>query len=52
MNEFVLPLPDDFHIHLRQDQALAFYAQDIAKQFGRVLEMPNTLPPLTSVQSI
>lgn len=52
MNEFVLPLPDDFHIHLRQDQALAFYAQDIAKQFGRILVMPNTLPPLTSVQSI
>jgi len=42
-----IPLPDDFHIHLRQDAALADYAQDASMQFGRVLVMPNTLPPIT-----
>jgi dihydroorotase len=42
-----IPLPDDFHIHLRQDAALQAYAQDASMQFGRVLVMPNTLPPVT-----
>ena len=47
-----LPLPDDFHIHLRQDDALASYAQDAASQFGRVLVMPNTLPPVTDPKGL
>lgn len=42
-----LPLPDDFHIHLRQDDALAGYVRDAASQFGRALVMPNTLPPVS-----
>ncbi len=42
-----LPLPDDFHIHLRQDAALPGYVRDAASQFGRVLVMPNTLPPIS-----
>jgi len=48
----ILPLPDDFHIHLRQDDALAGYARDAAAQFGRVLVMPNTLPPVTTPEGI
>ena len=47
-----LPLPDDFHIHLRQDAALPGYVQDAAAQFGRVLVMPNTLPPITEPLSL
>ncbi len=46
MNELKLPLPDDFHVHLRQDAALAGYVSDYAKQFGRGLVMPNTVPPI------
>jgi dihydroorotase len=42
-----LPLPDDFHIHLRQDDALSGYVRDAASQFGRALVMPNTLPPVS-----
>lgn len=52
MESIILPLPDDFHIHLRQDAALPGYARDAASQFGRVLVMPNTLPPLTSPQGL
>lgn len=48
MNELELPLPDDFHVHLRQDDALSGYVSDYAKQFGRGLVMPNTLPPITT----
>lgn len=51
-NQIKLPLPDDFHIHLRQDAALPGYARDAAAQFGRVLVMPNTLPPVTSAAGL
>lgn len=47
-----LPLPDDFHIHLRQDAALSSYVQDAATQFGRVLVMPNTLPPVSTPEHL
>lgn len=47
-----LPLPDDFHIHLRQDEALPGYARDAAAQFGRVLVMPNTLPAITTAEGL
>lgn len=43
----LLPLPDDFHIHLRQDHDLPNYVHDAAAMFGRVLVMPNILPPIT-----
>ena len=52
MDTFELPLPDDFHVHLRQDAALADYTRDVAREFGRVLVMPNTVPPLTTVAGI
>ncbi|MDR1760769.1 MAG: dihydroorotase [Fibrobacter sp.] len=48
MNDLILPLPDDFHVHLRQDEALAGYVSDYAEQFGRGLVMPNTIPPITT----
>jgi len=47
MDTLRISLPDDFHIHLRQDDALAGYVRDAASQFGRALVMPNTLPPIT-----
>lgn len=47
-----LPLSDDFHIHLRQGLALTNYAKSAAIQFGRVLVMPNTEPPIDSAQKI
>jgi len=50
--ELTLPLPDDFHIHLRQGKNLANYAKSAAEQFGRVLAMPNTEPPINSAESV
>ena len=43
---WALPLPDDFHVHLRQDADLPAYAREAAFRFGRVLVMPNLLPPV------
>ena len=47
-----LPLPDDFHAHLRQGELMAGYVRDLAKQFGRALIMPNTIPAMTTAQAI
>lgn len=52
MNILKLPLPDDFHVHLRQGDALADYARNIARQFGRILVMPNTVPALSTTETI
>ena len=48
----VLPMPDDFHLHLRQGEAMARYVRREALSFGRALVMPNTLPPVTSGDSV
>lgn len=48
----VFPRPDDFHVHLRQGEGLAAYARREARSFGRALVMPNTLPPLSSPESL
>ena len=50
--ELSLPLPDDFHIHLRQGKELVNYAKSAARQFGRVLAMPNTEPPIDSPETV
>jgi dihydroorotase len=50
--ELSLPLPDDFHIHLRQGRDLANYAKSAARQFGRILAMPNTEPPINSPETV
>ena len=47
-----LPRPDDWHVHLRQGEATAAYARAHSRGFGRVLAMPNTLPPLTAPRDI
>ena len=40
--------PDDWHIHLRDGAALHRTVNDAARQFERVLVMPNLVPPVTS----
>ncbi|MCK9183332.1 MAG: dihydroorotase [Fibrobacteraceae bacterium] len=52
MQTIELPLPDDFHVHLRQGPALASYAKTVSKEFGRILVMPNTVPPIASAKAI
>jgi dihydroorotase len=50
--ELVLPRPDDFHVHLRQEPELALYARRQALGFGRALVMPNTLPPIADAAAL
>ena len=48
----LLPLPDDFHAHLRQGELMPGYVRDLASQFGRAIIMPNTVPAMTSAKAI
>jgi dihydroorotase len=41
--------PDDWHLHLRDDAALAAVLPDTARQFARAIVMPNLKPPVTTV---
>ena len=47
-----LPLPDDFHAHLRQGDLMPGYVRDLVSQFGRAIIMPNTVPAMTSAKAI
>ncbi|MBL6692028.1 MAG: dihydroorotase [Pseudomonadales bacterium] len=49
MQSITLKRPDDWHIHLRDDTYLERTVQDAARYFGRVLVMPNLVPPVTDV---
>lgn len=41
--------PDDWHLHLRDGDALTSVAVFTAKQFARAIVMPNLNPPVTTV---
>nr|WP_113868039.1 dihydroorotase [Brenneria salicis]NMN91233.1 dihydroorotase [Brenneria salicis ATCC 15712 = DSM 30166]RBP60438.1 dihydroorotase [Brenneria salicis ATCC 15712 = DSM 30166]RLM30066.1 dihydroorotase [Brenneria salicis ATCC 15712 = DSM 30166] len=43
--------PDDWHIHLRDDQMLKAVLPYTSRFFGRAIVMPNLTPPVTSVAS-
>ena len=51
-DRFVMPMPDDFHAHLRQGEPLMQYARQHVGQFGRVLLMPNTVPPVSNARQL
>lgn len=40
--------PDDWHIHLRDNEALKLTVADAARQFRRAIIMPNLVPPVTN----
>lgn len=42
--------PDDWHIHLRDGEALALTVPDAARYFGRAIVMPNLVPPVTTAE--
>ncbi len=52
MNEITIIKPDDFHIHLRQGSDLEYYAKESEKQFKRGIIMPNTVPPIVTVNDV
>ena len=51
MNELTLRQPDDWHIHLRDDEALRVTVPHVAAQFARAIIMPNLRPPVTTVDA-
>lgn len=50
-NELILRQPDDWHIHLRDDDALKVTVPHVAQQFSRAIIMPNLRPPVTTVDA-
>ncbi|AVQ00026.1 dihydroorotase [Ahniella affigens] len=49
MQTYELTRPDDWHLHLRDGEALAAVLPDTARQFARAIVMPNLKPPVTTV---
>ena len=43
-----LARPDDFHVHLRDGEAMASVVGATARQFARGIVMPNLKPPVTT----
>lgn len=46
ITELTIIQPDDWHIHLRDNQALATTVAHAAMSFNRVICMPNLVPPV------
>ncbi len=42
--------PDDWHVHLRDGDALVRTVADSARSFGRAIVMPNLRPPVVTTQ--
>ena len=47
--QITLTRPDDWHLHLRDGEALALVLPHTARQFARAIVMPNLRPPVTTV---
>ena len=43
--------PDDWHIHLRDDDMLSTVLPFTSEVFGRAIVMPNLTPPVTTVEA-
>ena len=50
MDELELTQPDDWHLHLRDGDALADLVPASARQFARAIVMPNLKPPVATVE--
>ena len=47
--QLTITRPDDWHLHLRDGEALASVLAHTAAQFARAIVMPNLRPPVTTV---
>jgi dihydroorotase len=47
--ELTITRPDDWHVHLRDGDALQHTCADLARYFGRAIVMPNLSPPAATV---
>jgi len=48
-DKLTITRPDDWHLHLRDGEALAAVLPDTARRFGRAIVMPNLKPPVRTV---
>lgn len=51
MTTLTLTQPDDFHVHLRDGEALKLTVPDAAAQFNRVTVMPNLKPAVDDTEA-
>jgi dihydroorotase len=53
MESLTITCPDDWHVHLRDNEMLAVTVRDISRCFARAIVMPNLKPPvLTCVDAL
>ncbi|MGB0898374.1 MAG: dihydroorotase, partial [Psychrobium sp.] len=50
MTKITITRPDDWHLHVRDEEALATTVPDSAKYMGRAIIMPNLVPPVTTTE--
>ena len=50
MKQIKLTKPDDWHLHLRQGEAMSSVVDMTARQMGRAIVMPNLSPPVKTVK--
>lgn len=51
MTSLVITRPDDWHLHLRDDQILRSVLPHTAARFARAIVMPNLAPPITTANA-
>ncbi len=51
MDSLTLTRPDDWHLHLRDGDAMRSVLSDTVRRFARAIVMPNLKPPVTTVAS-
>jgi dihydroorotase len=49
-DKITLIQPDDWHLHLRDGEALSHVVADTAKQVKRAIIMPNLVPPVSTTE--
>ena len=49
VDQLTITAPDDWHVHLRDEQMLQRVVADTARTFRRAIVMPNLRPPVTTV---
>src|SRR5260370_22399170 len=52
IDQITLRRPDDWHVHLRDEQMLRAVLPFTARQFARGIVMPNLNPPITNRESL
>ena len=52
MEKITITRPDDWHLHVRDGEALKAVLPDTARQFARAIIMPNLIPPVRTVDEV